>query len=83
MLKAVTAGMAGLLLAAGVAAAQDKVECTDAHMKEMDAMVAKMSDTTKQQEAQKHLSMARDAAKAKDQAGCLKHMEEVHKSMGH
>jgi hypothetical protein len=67
--------------------AQEKMDkgsewCTDAHMKQMDADIAKMSDAAKQKEAKSHLTMSKDAMKAKDTAGCVAHMEEVHKAMG-
>ena len=34
-------------------------ECTDAHMKQMDAMIAKMTDTTKKKEAAAILKMSK------------------------
>ena len=65
-------------------AQEDKAKewCTDAHMQQMDADIAKMSDAEKQKEAKSHLTMSKDAMKAKDTAGCVKHMEEAHKAMG-
>ena len=64
--------------------AQDKGKdwCTDAHMKQMDDSVAKMTDAAKQKDAKSHLAMSKDAMKAKDTAGCVKHMEAAHKAMG-
>ena len=56
--------------------------CTDAHMKQMDDDIAKMTDAAKKKEATSHLTMSKDAMKAKDTAGCVKHMEETHKAMG-
>jgi hypothetical protein len=56
--------------------------CTDAHMAQMDAQVAKMTDATKKKAAQEHLQASKDAMKKGDTAGCIKHMEEAHKSMG-
>lgn len=64
------------------AADKEKEWCTDAHMKQMDDDIAKMTDATKQKEAKSHLTMSKDAMKAKDMAGCVKHMEEAHKAMG-
>ena len=66
------------------ALAQDKAKewCTDAHMEQMDADIAKMTDAAKQKEAKSHLAMSKDAMKAKDMDGCVKHMEETHKAMG-
>lgn len=64
--------------------AQDKAKdwCTDAHMKQMDDSIAKMADAAKQKDAKSHLAMSKDAMKAKDTAGCVKHMEAAHKAMG-
>lgn len=75
------------LMALVPAYAQEKMDmgkewCTDAHMKQMDDDIAKMSDAAKQKEAKSHLAMSKDAMKAKDTAGCVKHMEEAHKAMG-
>ncbi len=75
------------LVALVPAYAQEKMDmgkewCTDAHMKQMDDDIAKMSDAAKQKEAKGHLAMSKDAMKAKDTAGCVKHMEEAHKAMG-
>ena len=61
-------------------AAQDL--CTDAHMKQMDDMIAKMTDATKQKEATTALDMSKAAMKKGDKAGCMKHMEAAHKAMG-
>ena len=82
-LAAVFVALMGLVPAYG----QEKMDmgkewCTDAHMKQMDADIAKMSDAAKQKEAKSHLTMSKDAMKAKDTAGCVKHMEEAHKAMG-
>ena len=75
------------LMALAPTSGQEKMDkgkewCTDAHMKQMDADIAKMSDAAKQKEAKSHLTMSKDAMKAKDTAGCVKHMEEAHKAMG-
>jgi hypothetical protein len=61
-------------------AAQDL--CTDAHMKQMDEMIAKMTDAAKQKEAMMHLDMSKVEMKEGDKADCMKHMEEAHKAMG-
>jgi hypothetical protein len=86
MLKApmVAAFVAVLLCVPACAQAQDKAKdwCTDAHMKQMDVSIAKMTDAAKQKEAKIHLAMSKDAMKAKDNAGCVKHMEAAHKAMG-
>jgi hypothetical protein len=61
-------------------AAQDL--CNEAHMKQMDDMIAKMTDATKQKEATAALDMSKAAMKQGDTAGCMKHMDEAHKAMG-
>jgi hypothetical protein len=62
------------------AAAQDV--CTDAHMKQMDDMIAKMNDAAKKKEATTALDMSKAAMKKGDKAGCMQHMNEAHKAMG-
>ena len=57
-------------------------ECTDAHMKQMDAMIAKMTDAAKKKEATMHLDMSKAEMKKGNEAGCMKHMNEAHKAMG-
>jgi len=56
--------------------------CTDAHMKQMDEMVAKMTDAAKKKEATMHLDMSKAEMKKGDKVACMKHMEEAHKAMG-
>jgi len=56
--------------------------CTEAHMKQMDEMVTKMTDATKKKETMMHLDMSKAEMKKGDKAACMKHMEEVHKAMG-
>jgi hypothetical protein len=56
--------------------------CNDAHMKQMDDMIAKMTDATKQKEATTALDMSKAAMKKGDKAECMKHMEAAHKAMG-
>ena len=56
--------------------------CTDAHMKQMDDIIAKMTDATKKKEATMHLDMSKAEMKKGDKAACMKHMQESHKSMG-
>jgi hypothetical protein len=87
MLRAPIVAVFVALMALVPAYGQEKMDkgkewCTDAHMKQMDADIAKMSDAAKQKEANSHLTMSKDAMKAKDTAGCVKHMEEAHKAMG-
>ena len=57
-------------------------ECTEAHMKQMDGMIAKMSDAAKKKEATMHLDMSKAEMKKGNEAGCMKHMNEAHKAMG-
>ena len=61
-------------------AAQDL--CNDAHMKQMDDMIAKMNDAAKKKEATAALDMSKAAMKKGDTAECMKHMNEAHKAMG-
>ncbi len=68
------------IVALSPAAAQDL--CNEAHMKQMDDMIAKMTDATKKKEATTALDMSKAAMKKGDTAGCLKHMDEAHKAMG-
>lgn len=70
-----------VVLAIGPAyAAQDL--CNDTHMKQMDDMIAKMTDAAKMKEAMTALDMSKAAMKKGDTAGCMKHMDEAHKAMG-
>jgi len=61
-------------------AAQDL--CNDAHMEQMDDMIAKMTDAAKKKEAAAALDLSKAAMKKGDKAGCMKHMDEAHKAMG-
>jgi hypothetical protein len=56
--------------------------CTEAHMKQMDGMIAKMTDAAKKKEATMHLDMSKAEMKKGNEAGCMKHMNEAHKAMG-
>ena len=70
-------------MAIAPAFAQDHKDwCTDAHMKQMDADVAKMTDAKMQTSAKMHLDESKAAMKKNDTEGCIKHMEEAHKAMG-
>ena len=57
-------------------------ECTEAHMKQMDGMIAKMTDAAKKKEATMHLDMSKAEMKKGNEAGCMKHMNEAQKAMG-
>ena len=81
MLKmSVLATFLAILALSPAFAAQDL--CNEAHMKQMDGMIAKMTDDTKQKEATTALDMSKAAMKKGDTAGCMKHMDEAHKAMG-
>jgi pentose-5-phosphate-3-epimerase len=56
--------------------------CTDAHMQKMDKMIAEMSDAAAKKQATMHLDMSKAEMKKGNEAGCLSHMQEVHKAMG-
>jgi hypothetical protein len=45
--------------------------CTDIHMKQMDDMIAKMTDAAKKKEATAALDMSKAAMKKGDKAGCM------------
>jgi hypothetical protein len=51
-------------------------------MKQMDGMIAKMTDAAKKKEATMHLDMSKAEMKKGNEAACMKHMEEAHKAMG-
>jgi hypothetical protein len=73
---------AALMLALGSSQAYAQDLCNDAHMKQMDQMIAKMTDAAKQKEANAALDQSKAAMKAGDTAGCMKYMDEAHKAMG-
>ena len=56
--------------------------CNEAHMKQMDEMIAKMTDEAKKKEATMHLDMSKAEMKKGDMAACMKHMNEAHQAMG-
>jgi len=76
----VAAFIAVTALFAAPAASQDL--CNEAHMTQMDEMVAKMTDAAKQKEATMHLDMSKEEMKKGNTAECMKHMDEAHKVMG-
>ena len=57
-------------------------ECTNGHMKQMDEMIAKMTDPAKQKEAKSALAKSKAGMKAGNDAECMKYMAEAHKAMG-
>lgn len=56
-------------------------ECTEAHMKEMDAMIAKMTDITKKKEAAAALKLSKAEMHKGNMEGCMKYMIEAHTAM--
>ena len=56
--------------------------CNDAHMKQMDQMIAEMTDAAKQKEAMAALDQSKAAMKAGNTAECMKYMDAAHKAMG-
>jgi len=57
-------------------------ECTDAHMKQMDALIAKMTDAAKKKEATTALDMSKADMKKGNMEGCMKYMKQAHTAMG-
>ena len=51
-------------------------------MKQMDEMIAKMTDPAKQKEAKAALDKSKAGMKAGNNAECMKYMTEAHKAMG-
>jgi hypothetical protein len=51
-------------------------------MKQMDQMIAEMTDAAKQKEATAALDQSKAAMKAGDTAECMKYMDAAHKAMG-
>jgi hypothetical protein len=56
-------------------------ECTDAHVKEMDAMIARMTDRVKKKEATAALNMSKAEMKKGNTEGCMKYMIDAHTAM--
>jgi hypothetical protein len=84
MIRILAAAVVSVVMLTPAYAEEDKAKtwCTDAHMQEMEASIAEMSDPDKQKEAQSHLALSKNAMQAKDMKGCVEHMEEAHKAMG-
>ena len=51
-------------------------------MRQMDGMIAKMTDAAKKKEATMHLDKSKAKMKKGDEAGCMKQMNQAHKAMG-
>ena len=56
--------------------------CNEAHMKQMDGMIAKMTDAEKKKEATAALDESKAAMKAGNKEECMKHMIHAHHAMG-
>jgi len=80
MLKAALIAAFLASMAFSPAFAQDL--CNDAHMKQMDGMIAKMTDPAQQKKATAALDQSKAAMKAGNNAECMKYMNEAHKAMG-
>jgi hypothetical protein len=81
MLKAsIAAAFLAIMALSSAYAAQDL--CNEAHMKQMDQMIAEMTDAAKKKEATMHLDMSKAAMKEGNTAECMKHMDEAHAAMG-
>ncbi len=80
MLKTSVFTIALAIISLSPANAQDL--CNDAHMKQMDEMIADMSDASKQKEATAALDKSKAAMEQGDTANCMKYMDEAHKAMG-
>lgn len=74
------AAIVALVAACPAYAAEDL--CNDAHMKQMDQMIAEMTDAAKQKEATAALDKSKAAMKAGNTEECMKYMDEAHKAMG-
>ena len=77
-----TLPLAALVAVMSLSPAYAAGECTEAHMRQMDGMIAKMTDAAKKKEATTHLDMSKAEMRKGDEAGCMKHMNEAHKAMG-
>jgi len=73
---------AAFLAVIGLSHAYAQDLCNDAHMKQMDQMIAEMTDAAKQKEATAALDQSKAAMQKGDTAGCMKYMDEAHKAMG-
>ena len=77
---AISAVVAMMALAPAYGAAPK--ECTDAHMQQMDSMIAKMTDAAKKKEATTALDMSKAEMKKGNMEGCMKYMKQAHTAMG-
>jgi hypothetical protein len=82
MSKTISIAILVTMMALGLAYGAAPKECTDAHMKQMDAMIAKMTDAAKQKEATTALNMSKAEMKKGNMEGCMKYMNQAHSAMG-
>ena len=80
MLKASLA--AAFVAVIGLSPAYAADLCNDAHMQQMDQMIAEMTDAAKQKEATAALDQSKAAMKEGNTAECMKYMDAAHKAMG-
>jgi hypothetical protein len=80
MLRLVLATCVSLAVLSPAYAAQDL--CNDAHMKQMDQMIAEMTDEAKKKDATAALDQSKAAMQKGDTAGCMKYMDQAHAAMG-
>jgi len=73
---------AALIAGLGLSSAYAQDLCNDAHMQQMDEMIAKMTDADKKNQAMAALDKSKAAMKAGDNEECMKYMGEAHKAMG-
>jgi hypothetical protein len=85
MLKSIylTAALLALSVISPVLAASDMMECTDASMSKMKTGVMAMQDGEKKTMAMNEMKMAEDMMMKKDMKGCMTHMDNAMKGMGH
>jgi hypothetical protein len=87
MLKGTLAMAFVATVALAPAYGQEKIDkakewCTDAHMKQMDDQVSKMTDAAKKKTAMNQLEKSKAEMKKGDMKGCVTHLEKAHKAMG-
>jgi hypothetical protein len=82
MSKAISIAILVTMMALAPAYSAAPKECTDAHMKQMDAMIAEMTDAAKQKEATTALDMSKAEMKKGNMEGCMKYMKQAHSAMG-
>ena len=82
MLKTICIATLTTVIALAPAYSAAPKECTDAHMKQMDGMIAKITDAAKKKKATTALDMSKADMKKGNMEGCMKYMKEAHTAMG-